>query len=141
MSRDVQVKELKAFINSFNYPDPSWENLPNGFPNCDTRGLTPQEEGLFSGIQLIWYANHGGRQALYRRFAQSMVLFIAMVASGIMLRNILVSDMFGRVVEVNAATVSGTLRSLSGQSFEDRDSIFDPTSILESTVSGLMRSK
>jgi hypothetical protein len=68
-----------------------------------------------------------------------MVLIMAMIASGVLLKDILVSDMFGRVVEVNAATVSGTLRVVAPRVSDE--SYLSPGSILESTVSGLMRNK
>lgn len=131
------TKNLKRFINTFNYPDPSWDKLPNDFPNCDTSGLTAHEEGLFSGISLIWYANYGGRPDLYKRFAKSMTLLMIIAVSGMILKNILVSDMFGRVVEVNAATVSGTLRAMTPK-VSEKDYL-GPSNFLESTMSGLLR--
>ena len=36
MPGNAQIKNLKQFINNFNYPDPVWDGLPTGFPNCDT---------------------------------------------------------------------------------------------------------
>jgi hypothetical protein len=139
MSSSKKTTKLKKFINTFNYPEPSWDKLPTGFPNCDTKGLTPYEQGLFSGITLIWYANHGGRPALYKRFAKSLALIFAMVASGLMIKNILASKMFERAVTVNAATVSGTLRLITPDTTSE--DYVSPRKVLESTVSGFLRNE
>lgn len=138
MSRINKTSKLKKFINNFNYPEPHWEKLPEGFPYCDTRGLNPHEEGLFSGIVLIWYANHGGRPILLKSFSQSLVLILAMVISGMMVKNILTSDMFERTLSVNAATISGTLRTLNVANDNNSHSV-SPSYVLESTVSGLLK--
>lgn len=50
----LNTKELKEFVNDFNFPDPSWDNLPVGFPYCDTNGLSLQEKHLFNAIKTMW---------------------------------------------------------------------------------------
>jgi hypothetical protein len=61
-----------------------------------------------------------------------------MVISGMMVKNILTSDMFERTLSVNAATVSGTLKTLSATNDNNSHSV-SPNHILEGTVSGLMK--
>src|SRR3989338_155573 len=59
--------KLKTFINGFNFPSPSWENLPEGFPNLDKDGLTVQEGHLLDAIRLAYFANEGGWKVSLKR--------------------------------------------------------------------------
>jgi len=54
----IQNSKLKIYINSFYFPDPSWENLPVGFPNCDTSTLSKEENHLFEAIKIAWLISH-----------------------------------------------------------------------------------
>lgn len=45
---------LRQFIRSFNFPNPSWDNLPVGFPNISEEGLSKEEAHLLDAIKLAW---------------------------------------------------------------------------------------
>lgn len=48
------MKNLKQFIKNFNFSNPSWENLPEGFPKCDLEGLQSNEISSFLAIVTTW---------------------------------------------------------------------------------------
>lgn len=53
-SLEIKKLKLKSFINSFNFPEPCWDNLPKDFPYCEVNGLTTQEKHLFDAIKTMW---------------------------------------------------------------------------------------
>lgn len=59
-------KILKSFVNNFNFPEPSWENLPTDFPYCDLNGLTVQEKHLYDAIKTMWIFQN--KQKSFDRF-------------------------------------------------------------------------
>jgi len=44
----------KHFIKNFNFPNPSWDNLPSGFPNISEEGLSKEETHLLEAIKMAW---------------------------------------------------------------------------------------
>ena len=51
---NTETATLKQFINSFDFENPNWIDLPEGFPFCETRLLNKEESGLYSGIAFAW---------------------------------------------------------------------------------------
>jgi hypothetical protein len=45
---------LKHFIKSYDFTNPSWDNLPSGFPNVGEDGLTKEEIHLLDAIKMAW---------------------------------------------------------------------------------------
>lgn len=45
---------LKDFLNSFDYNNPNWSNIPPDFPDCDLEGLASTDVGKFFGIKSLW---------------------------------------------------------------------------------------
>lgn len=45
---------LEKFIKGFNINKPSWENLPNDFPNCNLEGLDSSDIGKFNAVRTVW---------------------------------------------------------------------------------------
>jgi len=46
--------KLKEFIKNFSFDKPDWNNLPEGLPECDLTGLSPDEIGKFMAIRNLW---------------------------------------------------------------------------------------
>ena len=46
--------KLKGFIQNFDINKPSWDTLPEGFPDCDLSGLDSSEVGKFYAIMVVW---------------------------------------------------------------------------------------
>lgn len=46
--------QIKEFIKGYNFSNPSWDNLPTGFPNISKAGLTKEEAHLLEAIKLAW---------------------------------------------------------------------------------------
>ena len=46
--------KLKDFIKNFNFQNPSWENLPEGFPDCDLDGIDSNDIGSFLAVKTAW---------------------------------------------------------------------------------------
>ena len=46
--------KLKDFIEQFNFSKPTWENLPEGFPECELEELSSEEIGKFMAIKNLW---------------------------------------------------------------------------------------
>ena len=113
--------EIKKFIRNFNFPDPKWDNLPQGFPNLNKDGLSLEEGYLFDAIKTAWIIE-GGRKTFYRAFAKKTLLGVA-AAALILLGGSLVTA--GK----NALTTSVSAKTIT-QSFGE---------ILESTMSAIIR--
>lgn len=45
---------LKEFIKNFNSENPSWENLPDNFPNCELENISSSEVAKFNSIKTFW---------------------------------------------------------------------------------------
>ncbi len=48
------MNNIKQFIKGYNFTNPSWDNLPNGFPNVSKVGLTKEEVHLLDAIKIAW---------------------------------------------------------------------------------------
>ena len=55
-----QNSQLKKFIKEFYFPNPSWKNLPIGFPKGSRDGLNREERHLLEAIVTIWKMENGG---------------------------------------------------------------------------------
>lgn len=69
-TRSLKVKE---FVAGFDFPEPDWERLPEGFPKLDKQGLTKEEGYLLDGIKLAWTVSEG-RGFFYKRTAKRVVI-------------------------------------------------------------------
>ena len=101
--------KLKKFINEF-FVKRTWDNLPEGFPYCDTTGLTIMEKDLFNAIVFVWTTTEKGRKIFYKNIihtvaVSTVVLFIIFLGLTVLTKS-------GKVVaeSVNAATISATLK-------------------------------
>ena len=50
----LKSKTLRSFIKDFDINNPSWEDLPDGFPICDLDGLAGSEVAKWNSIKTIW---------------------------------------------------------------------------------------
>lgn len=48
------MRNIKEFIKDYDFTNPTWENLPSGFPNLDQEGLTKEEVHLLEAIKMAW---------------------------------------------------------------------------------------
>lgn len=46
--------KLKELINNFNFEQPNWNQLPEGFPDCELSGLSSAEIARFNAIKTFW---------------------------------------------------------------------------------------
>jgi four helix bundle protein len=71
---------LKEYIKKFNFKKPDWSGLPEGFPECDLEGLTPEEVGKFSAILSLWELSRPKKQKARSRVWESSSGYIYLVA-------------------------------------------------------------
>ena len=50
--------DLREYIKNFNYNEPDWSDLPEGFPDCNLSGLESREVGRFLGILTHFEMSH-----------------------------------------------------------------------------------
>lgn len=50
----MNQKNLTNFIQTFNFADHNWKNVPVGFPNCDVNKLSEIQRTQFEGIKIAW---------------------------------------------------------------------------------------
>ncbi len=53
-------KNIRKFINNFNFPNPEWDDLPEGFFRVDKSNLSKQEQSLHSAILAAWVVDRSG---------------------------------------------------------------------------------
>ncbi|OGM24057.1 hypothetical protein A2715_02670 [Candidatus Woesebacteria bacterium RIFCSPHIGHO2_01_FULL_39_32] len=95
----------KKFIRNFNFSNPNWENLPNGFPNLGKQGLTRQEGCLLDAIKLAWMTGElEGRKSLLLNTTRVFLLVSAIVVIGTLGLQLLRSPE-NTFTTVNAATI------------------------------------
>src|SRR3989344_6340637 len=88
---------LRAFIREFNFAEPSWENTPEEFPNCDTSGLSVSDRYLFDAIKIAYFVNEGGwKKSAVRTGLICLIGLIALIS--------LMSKGDNLATPVNAAT-------------------------------------
>ena len=121
--RKMKIENLRAFVNEFNFPNPDWTSLPEGFPNIDKDGLTKEEGHILDGIKLAWITSEG-QEALYKATAKRAFLGIAIVILVLLGSSLLVRPETSITTSVSAKTVS--------QSFEE---------FVEATMSAVFREK
>ncbi len=92
-------RKVKIFIKNFYFPNPSWEDLPVGFPNLPKVGLTHEEGLLLDAIKLA-YVNEVGRKTLIRHI--SLICLISLIG---LLSLIFLSGQDKFTKPVSAATV------------------------------------
>jgi len=114
---------LRKFITDFNFPNPDWTSLPEGFPNLDKSGLTKEESHLLDGIKLAWVVSEG-RETLYKTTAKRAFVGIAIVVLVLLGGNFLTNPEKSLTKSVSAKTV--------GQSLEE---------FVEATMSAVRRTK
>ena len=105
------TKSLRDFVKNFDFANPSWEDLPVGFPDCDLSGLTEkQDRHLYGAIKTAWVIEGGGRQDFYktatRRAAFAMALVIVITLLG---KTIIASPQNSVARSANAKTLSQTV--------------------------------
>lgn len=111
---------LRVFIRSWDFTNPSWGNLPAGFPDFDKKGLTREEGHLLDGIKLAWMAGEG-RGVFYKTVARQAVvtatiIFVLFAGRNIITRTHYITN------TVSAKTVTQTIGE-----------------IIESTASAILR--
>lgn len=78
--KSYKSNNLAEFIRDFNFPNPSWDRLPAGFPDCDGRGLSEkQDRHLFEAIKTAWIIEGGGRKTFYKTAVRKAAFGIAVV--------------------------------------------------------------
>ena len=113
---------LKQYINQFDFTHPRWDNLPMGFPHCDTSGLTQkQDRHLYNAIKTEWIVEGSGRQYFYKLIARRALVTVAIIFTLLAGRNIITKT------QTNTNTVSA---KTVGQTVGE---------IIESTRSALIR--
>ncbi len=48
---------LKQYITTFDFEEPDFEAVPEGFPIVNRKGLTKEEEHLLEAIEMAWLAS------------------------------------------------------------------------------------
>ena len=104
----------KSYINNFNFPDPDWEKLPDGFFSLSKKGLTKEEGHLFDAIKLAYFANEGGWKKSAARIGLicliGLIALISLISTDTEPLARTVSAATLRVDEVIQSTVSAILR-------------------------------
>ena len=106
--------KTKIFIKNFNFPNPSWDNLPVGFPNLPKDGLTIQEGHLLDAIKLAWInSGSGGRKYYFLKTTRSALFVLSVLAVGTLIFNVLKNPENSYTMNVYAAReiVSGVVQS------------------------------
>ena len=88
-------KGLKQFIAEFNFPNPDWNSLPDGFPFCNTGTLNNEEKGLYQGILFAWLTEKSAKleKGFYGLFLFGNILlftFLFLLFTGNLLNLILI---------------------------------------------------
>lgn len=115
--------ELREYINTFDFPEPDWSNLPVGFPSLDKTGLTKEEGHLLDGIRLAWLTSEG-REVFYKTLARRTVVIVVLVFVVLFGRSVLIS------------TNKSVTRTVSAKVMGERVGDF-----VEATMSAVFRSK
>ncbi|KKQ84310.1 MAG: hypothetical protein UW51_C0009G0002 [Candidatus Amesbacteria bacterium GW2011_GWA1_44_24] len=106
--------KLSRFIANFNFANPDWDNLPNGFFYCKKDGLTKQEGHLLDAIVLAWYATQPeGRKFLSKKFTQTSSLLLISLISLIGLIRLISQNHsdFAKPVQAATTTVNQVIQS------------------------------
>ena len=78
MNKQLKVKQ---FIFEFNFPNPDWNSLPDGFPFCNTGTLNKEEKGLYGGIVFAWITDKAidAEKRFYGPILAGKILFSTLV--------------------------------------------------------------
>lgn len=125
--------ELKQFIHSFNFPDPSWDNVPSNFPSVSKQDLSKAEKGMLTAIMLAWYIERG-RNIVYKRFIKLGFTITFLIITGLYLKFVTSTPAFIVVKEISAATVSAGIKKLTVQRSDNFGEILEST--MSATLSG-----
>lgn len=121
-NKSYKSNSLTEFIRSWDFANPSWENLPLGFPDCDTSTLTQkQDKHLFDAIKTEWVISGGGRRFFYKSIAKRALVGTTIVAlllfaknlvstSESLTRNVSAKTVGEKVGEIVQATMSAVFR-------------------------------
>ena len=104
----VSLLKVKGFVKEFDFPNPDWSSLPDGFPNLSKEGLTKQERHLLDGIKLTWVVSEG-RETLYKTTAKRAFVGVVIVALVLLGGSFLVRPETSITKSVSAKTVSQTV--------------------------------
>ena len=97
--------KINEFVNNFNFPNPSWENLPEGFPNLDKDGLTTQEGHLLDAIKLAWInSNEQGKKYFLQKTARNVFFVLSILVIGTLTVRVLKNPQNSYTMNVHAAT-------------------------------------
>ena len=98
---------LKKFVRSWDFANPRWENLPKGFPDCDTSALTQkQDKHLYEAIKTTWVISGGGRKTFYKTVTRRALVGVTIVIFAVLLgRNLAIGREGGITRRVSAKTV------------------------------------
>jgi uncharacterized membrane protein len=128
MKKDTKQFKLKKFIKEFNFPDPNWSSLPEGFPYLNKKGLTTEEGHLLDAVELAWLTTGTGRSILYKKIARVSLATIAVIIIGIFAKTVLKNPESKYLKSAKAATISATLKHNGVNIIED---------VVESTMSAI----
>ena len=107
---------LRAFIREFNFAEPSWENTPEEFPNCDTSGLSVSDRYLFDAIKIAYFVNEGGwKKSAVRTGLICLIGLIGLIS----------------LISSNAEPLARTVSAASVKADE----------VIQSTVSAILKNK
>lgn len=114
MNRTNKTYSLAEFIRSWDFANPRWENLPEGFLHCDTSALTTkQERHLYDAIKTMWLVSSYGRKVLYKTVAKRAVVGMTAVILLILLGRALAVSPDKKITRsVSAKTVSEVVEDI-----------------------------
>ena len=57
----TKSSKVNKFIKNFDFSAPDWGSLPHGFFSFDTRSLSNEQQGIYSGIVFVWIVDASER--------------------------------------------------------------------------------
>ena len=89
--RKMSTSDLNKFVNEFDFPEPDWTTLPEGFPNLSKNGLSKEEGHLLDGIKLAWVTSEG-RSVFFKSVAKRTSVVTAIVFVFLIGKSLLTSN-------------------------------------------------
>lgn len=126
-----KIKRIKKYVNTFNFAENNFADVPEGFFKVDKSSLSYEESRLYEAIHIQWMSEN--KDKLIRDvggYVFGLIIFIVSISGLAMLAR-------GKVINVSsvkAATISAALRVVSVRS----DILED---VVESTSSAFINIK
>lgn len=96
---------IRKFISEFNFANPSWENLPPGFPVISKKGLTKEEGYLLDAIKFAYFTFEGGWRNSLKKSAKIGLISLIGIISLIGFITLIKPNSERLTKTVNAATI------------------------------------